>query len=606
MQIANRYTAAPVYWRMFNPEDTLFWAGVGEGVARPGQGIGPLQHRSGRFKLELRERGVAGAFIMPAGQVFAVGGRWVLEADGRLVPAPSPAPPPAPAPTPVTRRVPGFDVMTHAFAFPNSFPFTSFPVQEIAGIRLKDSSYGLCGGMAYAVRDCFEAGRAMPAATTPPVGGPLFDFLWRRLIDSFNLPFGAGAPSNYLTLMSPALADAGPPTFFGVRSRADEMITRSWPRVRASIDQGRLCPIALVLCKSADIGEIFQNHQVLVFGYEIAGSLVTLLIYDPNEPGREVRLTLDVATVNRHDVRYSARLNPGRRVWCFFPTDYVFALPPDIQGAAWDGGWRSLGRIIASAPELVAMTPSHLAVFGRGIEGALWMSQTVRDANGGEVWSPWSSLGGTITSAPGGAAWSDGRMDLFARGGDGTLQHIWFDGGRWWPWETLGAPSTIAGGPDACSWAPGRLDVFARGTDGQIWHMVFERGWSGWMPLGLEATSDPAAVSWGEGRIDLFARGPDLRLWHRWYEGGWSAWEPLGGVLTSGPDVASWGPGRLDVFVRGADQALWQLCYDGRWQPWRSLGGTILTDPSAVAPARDRIAVVATGADLGLWMKRYG
>jgi len=599
VEIANRYSRSPVFWRMFNPEDSLFLFGVGQGVAQPGQVIGPLQHAAGRFKLELREGGIAGRFLLPAGQVFAVGSRWVLGEDGRLMP--EGPPPPQPPPVTVTRRVPGFKVEQHGFAFRNNFPFTSFPVQEIAGIPLTSATYGLCGGMAYATRDYFEAGQPIPATQSPPVGGPLFDFLWRRLLDSFNLPFGAGSPSRYLQLMSPALADAGPPTFFGVRSRADEMITVSWPRVRATIDQGRLCPLALVLMKSDDPGKIFENHQVLVFGYEIAGPIVTLLINDPNHERREVRLTLDTTTVNRHTVNYSETLNDGAVLWCFFPTDYVFATPPEVPAASWDSGWRSVGRIIASPPELLSMNRDHVAIFGRGIEGALWCTETA-----GSVWSPWRSLGGTITSAPGGTCWSDGRMDLFARGADGVLAHLWFANGGWSAWESLGAPSTIAGGPDACSWGPGRLDVFARGTDDQIWHMYYDGGWSGWMPLGGRATSDPTAVSWGPGRIDLFVRGADYRLWHRWYEGGWSDWEQLGGVLNSGPDVASWGPGRLDVFVRGTDQALWQLCYDQQWQPWRSLGGLILTDPSAVSPARDRIAVVGVGADLGLWIKNYG
>ena len=67
-----------------------------------------------------------------------------------------------------------------------------------------DASNGLCGGMVFAARDYFEAGRTPPPDTTPPSEGPLFDFLVDRSFDSFCLPWG---PGRYLALMSPLLPD---------------------------------------------------------------------------------------------------------------------------------------------------------------------------------------------------------------------------------------------------------------------------------------------------------------------------------------------------------------------------------------------------------------
>lgn len=188
MRIRNEFTSGPVYWRMFHPWDRVYWAGIGEGLVQPGQTIGPLSHPNGTFKLELKRGSVLGGFLSAAGSVFQNGTEWVLRADGRLEPdAPVVITPPV---APVERRVPGYDPRRDSFAFANSFPMSSFPVQEIAGVRLTSSVFGLCGGMVYAVVDHFLAGRPIPSRSDVPTGGPLFDYLWRRLLDSFNLPFG--------------------------------------------------------------------------------------------------------------------------------------------------------------------------------------------------------------------------------------------------------------------------------------------------------------------------------------------------------------------------------------------------------------------------------
>lgn len=403
--------------------------------------------------------------------------------------------------------------------------------------------------------------------------------------------------------MSPALADAGPPDLLGVRSRMEELVNSEWPGIKAEIDAGRLCPIGLVLFKTPDPTQIFNNHQVLVHGYEERGPAVCLFISDPNKPRDEVRLEFRTDNIHHHDIRYSGPLNAGALVWALFRTAYGFVNPPDVQGPAWDSAWRSLGRMSLGGPDVAAMNANHLAVFSRGLDSALWFSEL---SDG--VWTAPVSLGGVLTSDLGSVAWGDGRLDVFGRGTDGALWHIWRDGppgSAWSGWESLGGQ--LIGGPDACSMQPGHLDVYVRGTDNCIHHRWFHGGWSNWESIGGTVTSDPSVVCWGPGRVDVFARGADLRLVHRWYENGWSAdWESLGGVLSSSPDACSWGPGRLDVFVRGTDQALWQLCYDNGWQPWVSRGGAILADPSAVAPARNRISVVATGLDFGLWIKNFG
>jgi len=600
MRILNELSTGPVYWRMFQPWDRAYWVGIGEGVVQPGQNIGPLSNPGGTFKLELKRGGVLGPFIVAAGPVYSEGQEWVLRDDGRLeIASPPVVVPPTRA---LIRRVQGYDPARDSFAFPNRFPFSSFPVQEIAGFRLTTEAFGLCGGMVYAVIDYFLAGRPIPSRTDIPTGGPFFDYLWRRLLDSFNLPFGPGAPLRYLQLMSPALADAGPPDLLGVRSRMEELVNIEWPAIRSDIDAGRLSPIAFVLYKTQDSAQIFNNHQVLVHGYEERGPAVTLLISDPNHPRKEATLEFRTDDINLHQITYSEGLNAGAKLWALFRTAYSSVNPPEVTGPAWDSGWRSLGRMSLGGPDLASMNDKHLAVFSRGLDSALWCSEL-----SGEVWTGPASLGGILTADPGSVSWGENRIDVFGRGTDGELWQIFRDGpigSAWSGWVKLGG--SIIGGPDVCSWAQGRLDVFARGTDDALWHRWYEGGWSDWESLGGVLTSDPTAVSWGPGRIDVFARGGDMRLWHRWYEGGWYDWEPLGGILSSAPDACSWGANRLDIFVRGTDKAIHQLCYDNGWTPWQFIGGSVIADPSAVSPAPNRISVVATGEDFGLWIKNFG
>ena len=61
--------------------------------------------------------------------------------------------------------------------------------------------------MAFVVRDFYEANQPVPADTQPPPGGsPLYSFIVKRLMDSFNLPLGI---TRYIELMQPAFPDVG-------------------------------------------------------------------------------------------------------------------------------------------------------------------------------------------------------------------------------------------------------------------------------------------------------------------------------------------------------------------------------------------------------------
>jgi hypothetical protein len=76
--------------------------------------------------------------------------------------------------------------------------------------------------------------------------------------------------------------------------------------VKADIDAGLLSPIGLVHgSERAGLGYVtgFKHlascHQVLVWGYDLAGTNLTLHIYDPNYPADDRTITLDTGSPNR-------------------------------------------------------------------------------------------------------------------------------------------------------------------------------------------------------------------------------------------------------------------------------------------------------------------
>jgi hypothetical protein len=231
----------------------------------------------------------------------------------------------------------GFTPATRAFRFTNDFP--KEPVAIIGPARgphlnIGDASRGLCGGMTYAVRDLFEAAAPPPPDTRPPPArSPLFRFLVRRLIQSWDLPRGA---LRYYRLM--LIPDADRRRGVLARHGAGHVTAiEEWPRVRLDLDQGRLSPLGLVTVRSANPFQLGHNHQVLAYAYTQAGTAVTLRVYDPNTPlaGADgVTLTFDVARPHRGVPITHNVLTGGREVRTFFRTRYRPARPPFVAEPA--------------------------------------------------------------------------------------------------------------------------------------------------------------------------------------------------------------------------------------------------------------------------------
>ncbi|KAA2241439.1 hypothetical protein F0L74_16190 [Chitinophaga agrisoli] len=232
--------------------------------------------------------------------------------------------------------VDGFLPSRNAFHFSNSgIPscplFTIQPPIPYGNISIPigNASNGLCGGMVFATRDMFEAGLQPPATSSNSVlcnGGPMFSFLVNRLIDSFNLP---GGIANYMWLMDPALPDhetVASKIGFAPHGRTWKMVHEEWPRIKQDIDNNQLCPLALVQVKTLDPTQLGKNHVVLVYGYEVDGTDLTLKVYDPNFPNEDnVVIQLSIADPTRTIT--VSRSHGSHPIFCFFRLGYGFESP---------------------------------------------------------------------------------------------------------------------------------------------------------------------------------------------------------------------------------------------------------------------------------------
>lgn len=178
--------------------------------------------------------------------------------------------------------MPAFRPSVHGFPFVNWFP-PGTPVVEIptpfGHLPIGNANGGLCGGMAFAAVDLFTLGRPVPTEPTPAV----VKYLCRRLLASFNLPFGVTRYYDWMRRPSATRRWAGVPVLAGLGERT----AGEWPKVKAVLDAGGLVPLGLVKAHSFDPRLLGQNHQVLAHNYtfdEPTGDL-TVRIYDPNFPG---------------------------------------------------------------------------------------------------------------------------------------------------------------------------------------------------------------------------------------------------------------------------------------------------------------------------------
>jgi YVTN family beta-propeller protein len=180
-----------------------------------------------------------------------------------------------------------FDPTRHGFNFPNSFSanlgFTvpnGVPGFGGLSVNLASVPFGLCGGMSYGALDTFRAGAVRPPTTIqPPQSGPIFDYIFGRLVDS--IP--ASMLIRYVDFESRPIEDVRDPLFGTVLITGTKTSSLAEvPAMRALIDQGSPVPIGLVLVSLPS--PPWDNHQVLAFGRFRSGGEDVLETYDANFP----------------------------------------------------------------------------------------------------------------------------------------------------------------------------------------------------------------------------------------------------------------------------------------------------------------------------------
>lgn len=225
---------------------------------------------------------------------------------------------------------PDFRPSERAFGFVNSWPAEPAIVVNSAVGRFDvgDASNGLCGGMVFAVRDYLAAGRT-PPEPQPVAGTALYRFIVSRLITSWDIPRGV---AKYYQWMGTPDGDVSF-TLFGhhvvaTRGVSWRTVVEELPAIRAELDAGRLVCLGVVTTHSLKPADLELNHQVLAYGYDVAGSAVTLRVYDPNR-GRDdgVRITVNTAQPDRA-APFTHNLGIDHPVRGFFRVTYLPVDPP--------------------------------------------------------------------------------------------------------------------------------------------------------------------------------------------------------------------------------------------------------------------------------------
>jgi hypothetical protein len=226
-----------------------------------------------------------------------------------------------------------FRPSVHGFPFPNYFdPGTPVVVvpSPMGEITIGDAHYGLCGGMIFAALDFFLWGQRRYEERDETSTR----YFARRLIDSWNLPFGVLRYYEGQSRPGASKSMAGVRLLQGLTRLT---LLEEWPKVRETLDRGMPAAIGLVNVWSYNPKVLGQNHQVLGYGYTVESDRVTVAIYDPNHPHR------DDGTLSFHlndpDAEQPIIHNLDRAARGFFLTQYTRPPepPPAIAAGADEG-----------------------------------------------------------------------------------------------------------------------------------------------------------------------------------------------------------------------------------------------------------------------------
>ena len=218
----------------------------------------------------------------------------------------------------------------HAFAFSNSWPEQPATTVHtpLGRLNLGNAKGGLCGGMVFAALDYWYAGQA-PPVDQPAAGEPLYQYVVKRLVESWRLPAGVARYYHWMILPDGDRTVSVLGRRVTNRGLAWRTITVQLPRIKDDLDAGIPVPLGVVTVASANPAKLPLNHQVLAYGYEVTGGTVTLRVYDPNRGGDDgTFLRFDTSEpTKRIDITHNLGLG-ARRVRAFFGTGYTRSTPP--------------------------------------------------------------------------------------------------------------------------------------------------------------------------------------------------------------------------------------------------------------------------------------
>lgn len=368
-----------------------------------------------------------------------------------------------------------------------------------------------------------------------------------------------------------------------------------------------------------------SNHQLVALGYDVRGSQVFVIGYDPNEP-------------------------ESLQEWQFSEGVEVQLVLP---GGGTDGD-----HMVISSPyggetvEMLMPCKIFWEVWGTKINKMnLYFSE-----DGGRSWAAVATEV-RANAGPNSYLWhppketKKGRVRLEAYSQDG--EYIAGDGSRdnftvepvplnnWGTWATLGnpvGPSNQLGNLAVGRNKDGRLEVFSVDDGGQLWH-TYQPGpnhrgpWSDWASLGHPAPGtglNMAAIGQHkDGRLETFALALDGAVWRKRQiqpnGNAWTSWVSMGTPFTrvklSNAAVSRNKDGRLEAFALALDGSLWHIRQkepnSELWDDWASLAkppGAAKLYSLEIGQNRDGSLQVFAGAgipagefgfrDVALWSRR--
>ena len=259
--------------------------------------------------------------------------------------------------------IPGFIASVNGLHFTNKFPSEPDIVIKtpVGPMGIGDASNGLCGGMVFTVLDVYTALLPpIPDLVQPEPGSTLFNYIVKRLIDSFG---GEAGVEKYLAWMERPSNDT---VFWGAGTVS--LTLGEWPGIKTSLDGGLAVPLALIIPQSPNPFDLGHNHQVLAYGYtNNSDGTVTLHVYDPNKAPTNADSATITFNPNDHRVKLTDslhmlddndRLTPVRG---FFRVPYAFNDPHSLEPTrppasnAYFESWNLGGPYIAGEPVLATV-----------------------------------------------------------------------------------------------------------------------------------------------------------------------------------------------------------------------------------------------------------